>query len=89
MAGIPIVVFYDAGNNAGIAFSRLVDGEEAQFELVPGDAFLARDSVSGTLWDFEGRDLGGDGSLEFVTSYLSEWYGWSAYHPATTIYALP
>ena len=89
VAGVPIVVFYDAGNNAAIAFSRLVDGREAQFELVPGDSFLARDSVSDTLWDFEGRSVSGDGSLEFVTSYLSEWYGWSAYHPATTIYALP
>ena len=89
VAGIPIVVFYDSDNNAAIAFSRIVDGEEAEFELVTGEAFAARDSVSGTLWDFEGRDLGGEGSLEFVTSYLSEWYGWSAYHPATTIYALP
>lgn len=89
IAGIPIVVFYDAGNNAAIAYSRVVDGEEAQFELVPGGSFAARDSVSDTLWDFEGQSVSGEDSLEFVTSYLSEWYGWSAYHPATTIYALP
>ena len=89
VAGIPIVVFYDAQANAAIAFSRQVDGQEAQFELVAGDSFLARDSVSGTLWDFSGRSVAGDASLDFVTSYLSEWYGWSAYHPATTIYALP
>ncbi len=89
VAGVPIVVFYDAGNNAAIAYSRLVDGEEAQFELVPGDSFLARDSVNDTLWDFEGHNVGGGESLDFVTSYLSEWYGWSAYHPATTIYVLP
>ena len=89
VAGIPIVVFYDSDNNAAIAFSRIVDGEEAEFELVTGEAFAARDSVSGSLWDFEGHSVAGDGSLEFVTSYLSEWYGWSAYHPATTIYALP
>ena len=89
VAGIPIVVFYDVDNNAAIAFSRVVDGEEAQFELVPGESFLARDSVSDALWDFEGHSVSEDSSLEFVTSYLSEWYGWSAYHPATTIYALP
>ena len=89
VAGIPIVVFYDAQANAAIAFSRQVDGQEAQFEPVAGDSFLARDSVSGTLWDFSGRSVAGDASLDFVTSYLSEWYGWSAYHPATTIYALP
>ena len=89
VAGIPIVVFYDAQANAAIAFSRQVDGQEAQFEIATGDSFLARDNVSGTLWDFSGRSVAGDASLNFVTSYLSEWYGWSAYHPATTIYALP
>ena len=89
VAGIPIVVFYDAQANAAIAFSRQVDGQEAQFEIATGDSFLARDNVSGTLWDFSGRSVAGDASLDFVTSYLSEWYGWSAYHPATTIYALP
>ena len=92
LAGVPIVVFYDAPANAAIAFSRQVDGQEAQFELVAGDSFLARDDVSGTLWDFSGRSVAeaeSATSLEFVTSYLSEWYGWSAYHPDTTIYALP
>ena len=89
VAGIPIVIFYDAPANAAIAFSRQVDGQEAQFEPVASDSFLARDSVSGTLWDFSGRSVAGNASLDFVTSYLSEWYGWSAYHPATTIYALP
>ncbi len=89
VAGVPIVVFYDAANNAAIAFSRLIDGQEATFELVAGDSFLARDSVSDTLWDFEGQSVSGGESLDFVTSYLSEWYGWSAYHPATTIYAFP
>ena len=89
VAGIPIVIFYDAPANAAIAFSRQVDGQEAQFEPVASDSFLARDGVSGTLWDFSGRSVAGNASLDFVTSYLSEWYGWSAYHPATTIYALP
>ena len=89
VAGVPIVVFYDGDNNAAIAFSRVVDGEEAQFEIVPGDTFLVRDSVTGTRWNFEGHSVDTDDSLEFVTSYLSEWYGWSAYHPTTTIFALP
>jgi hypothetical protein len=90
--GIPIVIFYDAAANAGIAFSREVDGQEAQFELVVGDSFLASDSVRGALWDFSGRSVSGEragSSLDFVTSYLSEWYGWSAYHPETTIYESP
>jgi hypothetical protein len=24
--------------------------------------------------------------LAFVTSFLTEWYGWAAFHPETTIY---
>ena len=88
--GSPIVIFYDSVNNAGIAFSRIVEAEEARFERVESDSFLARDSVSGSLWDFSGSNVsesaGASSSLEFITSYLSEWYGWSAYHPDTTIY---
>ena len=90
--GVPIVVFYDAEANAGIAYARNVDGETARFERASGASFLATDSISGFLWDFSGRNVSdddADDSLEFVTSYLSEWYGWSAYHPDTTIYEQP
>ena len=88
---VPIVVFYDAKTNSAIAFSRLVDGQEAQFEVVSDDPFRARDSVSDTTWDITGRGVTGpkEGStLDFVTSFVSEWYGWAAYHP-TTIVQLP
>ena len=88
--GNPVVIFYDAANNAGIAFSPIVEAAVARFERVEADSFLARDSVSGSTWDFSGRNVSdsaaGGASLEFITSYLSEWYGWSAYHPETTIY---
>ena len=92
IGGAPIVVFYVATAHSAIAFSRLVDGRQAQFEAVGDGMFLVQDSVTGTTWDFTGR--GGAGalkgaSLDFVTSYLSEWYGWSAYHPATSIYQVP
>lgn len=90
--GVPIVVFYDAVANAGIAYSRNLDGEIADFERVSGTSFLAADSISGALWDFSGRNVSdeyADATLNFVTSYLSEWYGWSAYHPDTTIYGVP
>ena len=90
--GTPVVVFYDAVANAGIAFSRDLDGEIARFERAPGTSFLAVDSISGSLWDFSGRNISdelADASLKFETSYLSEWYGWSAYHPDTTTYEGP
>ena len=92
VAGVPIVIFYDAAANAGIAYSRNLDGQVARFERVSGTSFLAADSISGSRWDFSGRDVSDDhaeASLQFVTSYLSEWYGWSAYHPDTTVYQEP
>ena len=92
VGGVPIVVFYDAAANAGIAYSRSLDGEIARFERAPGASFLAVDSISGSLWDFSGRSVSDEhagSALDFVTSYLSEWYGWSAYHPDTTIYEEP
>ena len=88
----PIVVFFDAKNNSSIAFSRLVDGREAQFESVSSEPFRARDSVTGTTWDITGCGVSGPGegtTLNFATSYLSEWYGWSGYHPSTVVYELP
>jgi hypothetical protein len=89
IGGSSLVVFYDTRAKTAAAFSRLVNGETATFSLVPGAVFLARDNVTGTVWDFTGR--AGEGPLKgstlgFVTSYLSEWYGWSAYHPTTGVY---
>ncbi len=86
LGGIPIVVFYDAKANSAAAFSRSVNGMEARFEAASGAKFAARDNLANLTWDLSGRASTG-AQLEFVTSYLSEWYGWSAYHPATGIYA--
>ncbi len=40
-------------------------------------------------FDLNGRATAGplaDSRLPFVTSFVSEWYGWVAYHPQTSIY---
>ena len=89
VGGVDIVVFYDAEAESAIAFSSVVNGQAARFELIAGPGFRVRDDVANTVWDFTGRGVAGElqgQALEFVTSYLSEWYGWSAYHPATTVY---
>ncbi len=47
------------------------------------------DTTTGTTWSLEGETLEGElegHSLDFVTSYITEWYGWSAYNPSTDIY---
>jgi len=41
-----------------------------------------------TEFDPDGLSIGpGSGSqLEYVTSFVTEWYGWAAYHPQTNIF---
>ena len=44
---------------------------------------------TGTRWDSSGLAVEGDLTgvqLAFVTSFFTEWYGWAAFHPDTTIY---
>ena len=89
---LPIVIFYDAESNSATAFSRVIDGREAQFELVGSDPFRARDNVTNTTWNITGAGVAGAAegdALDFVVAYVSEWYGWSAYHPDTTLFVLP
>ena len=77
---------YVAGGKPAASFTRCVAGQGARFGIVPGAAFQARDDVSGNTWTLEGRAVAGGlegSSLDFVVSYISEWYGWAAYHPAT------
>ena len=49
-------------------------------------------SEDGTRWDASGAAVSGPlagTTLEFITSFVTEWYGWAAYHPDTTIYGEP
>ena len=54
MDGMPIVILYDAESNSATAFSRVIDGQEAQFEFVSGGPFRARDDVTNTTWNITG-----------------------------------
>ncbi len=91
LGGQPILVLYDASSLTGIAYSRTVDGETMTF--VPAQPLQGplrvRDEQTGSLWDINGKAISGPltgAALTFVPSLISEWYGWSAYHPETTIY---
>ena len=71
--GLPIVIFYDAESNSATAFSRVIDGREAQFELVGSDPFRARDDVTNTTWNITGVGVAGEArALDFVVAYVSE-----------------
>lgn len=85
LGGLPIVVMLDTGNDFALAFQATLDGEQLEFR-VEGDRIV---DDSGTIWDFSGRAIEGPrtgAQLSFVTSFVTEWYGWAAYHPQTSIW---
>lgn len=75
----PVVVIVDPDTLFGIAYSAEVGGNVRSFSA--GDGQLIDES--GSVWALDGS--GADGQLAFVTSFVTEWYGWVAYHPATAI----
>ena len=89
VASQPIVVVYDAAAKTGLAYLRLFDGQVLEFYNGSKDGYELRDRATASLWDLHGRTAEGaygEARLEFVPSFISEWYGWSAYHPESQLY---
>ena len=89
LAGQPIVVIYDAEARTGIAYLRTVNDQTLEFHNPSYPEFELWNQETGSTWDRQGRAVSGaltGASLEFVPSFISEWYGWSGYHPETTLF---
>ena len=89
LAGKPIVVVYDPIAKTGLAYMRHFDGQTLEFYNESKERYEVRDSATDSSWDVHGRAVEGvyEGArLDFVPSFISEWYGWSAYHPQTQLY---
>ena len=92
LGGTPLVVLYDAGTKTGIAYSRVTpDGQVLDFVLGQslGVALRLKDVQTGSTWDSSGTAIRGalaGTKLTYVPSFISAWYGWSAYHPQTSLY---
>ena len=87
--GHPILVIVDNCNAFSIAYSREVNGQVLTFENVAKPSIEIVDKETGTHWSVEGLAISGPlvgEQLTFITSYLTEWYGWAAFHPGTDIY---
>jgi hypothetical protein len=85
LAGFPIVVFIDPETHFGLAFSAVIDEKLLTFDVVDGVIV----DTEGTSWDIAGNAVEGPRAgahLQFVTSFVTEWYGWAAYYPTTSIY---
>ena len=86
--GIPVVILEDADGAPSLAYHRaLSDGRVLSFERAAGSVY---DVETGTRWSASGLGLEGELAgvqLTFVTSFFTEWYGWAAFHPETTIFS--
>lgn len=85
LGGLPVVVFLEPKSDFGLAFESAVDGELLYFE-VEGDRII---DSGGSRWDISGTAVSGPlagSKLPYVTSFVTEWYGWAAYHPQTSIF---
>ena len=86
LGGEPIVVFYDGSGPIAVAFSRLLDGRVLTFQAEGGRIL---DQETGSEWDLTGSAVSGPlagSNLVQATAFVTEWYGWAAYHPETEIF---
>ena len=89
LAGQPIVVIYDDIAQVGLAYSRISGDLILEYYNPSIDGFELRDKETDSVWDHQGRALSGSlagTSLKFIPSFISEWYGWSGYHPETALF---
>ena len=87
VGGVPVVVLEDSNGDPALAYHRLLtDGRVLDFERRDGAIY---DLQTGSRWASSGLAVEGELTgvqLAFVTSFFTEWYGWAAFHPDTTIY---
>lgn len=86
-----IAVLLNPETLAASAVSRRLDGKVLTFEArkKDGDSVAFYDKETGTRWSIEGVGMEGmlaGKTLERLNNHLSQWYGWYAYFPDTTIY---
>ena len=89
VGGVPVVVLEDAGGIPSLAYHRaLSDGRLFDFDRAVEVGSIV-DVQTDSRWSSAGLALEGELAmvqLTFVTSFLTEWYGWAVFHPDTAIW---
>jgi hypothetical protein len=86
LGGVPVAVLLERDSAAANAVGRVLDGRTLTLAVREG-AFV--DEETGTQWSLEGRGEKGPLAgkmLPRVDNHLSQWYGWAAYYPETSIF---
>lgn len=92
LADTPLIIFWTSDPASGAAFDRRLDGKTLEFARDAADPARFTDKATSSVWTLEGVCVSGPlvgKHLTRVFSLQSEWYGWSAYFPQTTVYGQP
>ena len=87
----PIAILFQADSETMSAVSPVVDGRTLTLEArkSPQGKFVFVDRETGSRWNIEGRAEAGPllgKKMPRIDCHMSQWYGWVAYFPETTIY---
>lgn len=88
IGGQPVTVFFDI-TGSGLAYSPEVNGDVLQFSPHPSQLGRWIDSLTDSMWDSTGFAITGEFAgtkLRWLTSFVTEWYGWAEYHTDTAIF---
>lgn len=87
VGGVAITVWFDAASRSAAAFRRELDGQRLSFRPLSKGIF--RDTETESHWNMEGLCVSGrrrGAQLTRLHGLMSEWYGWYASHPQTTLH---
>lgn len=85
--GVPVTVWFKTDGRTAAAFDRRVKGKALSF--TPTSDGRMKDTQTGSVWNFEGLCEAGAHQgqrLRALHGLLSEWYGWYAHYPQTSIH---
>lgn len=87
VGGEDLVVFWDRGGRAAMAYRPVHDGETFSFQVANNRIV---DEQTGSTWTVEGRAIDGEmqgTQLEPVTdAYVSFWFAWASFQPETRLW---
>ena len=90
LGNMPVAVFLNPATVTANAVGRTVDGKTLTFETREEDGkTVVVDKETGSRWNIEGVAESGPlmgKSLPRLDCHLSQWYGWVAYYPETSIF---
>ncbi len=87
LGALPVTVWFDAASRSAAAFDRRLGARTLAFER--DEAGVLRDRDTGSRWTMDGACVEGrlaGRRLTPLRGLMSEWYGWYANHPGTTVW---